>query len=66
MAKVDGKIDFTLNLNKCLPYSGYFSRGVYFADFAQRAQFANFEISKIIILIIENGCGQLECSLLPL
>ena len=30
-----------------VPYSGYFSRGVYFADFAQRAQFTNFEISKL-------------------
>ena len=29
-----------------IPYSGYFSRGVYFTDFAERAQFANFEISK--------------------
>ena len=29
-----------------LLYSGYFSRGVYFADFAERAQFANFETSK--------------------
>ena len=43
---------------QALPYSGYFSRGVYFVDFAQRAQSANFEI-------IESGCGQLECSLLP-
>ena len=30
-----------------VPYSGYFSRGVYFVDFAERAQFA-----------IESGCGQ--------
>ena len=27
-------------------YSRYFLRGVYFADFAERAQFANFETSK--------------------
>jgi hypothetical protein len=26
-----------------LLYSGLFSRGVYFVDFAERAQFANFE-----------------------
>ena len=29
-----------------IPYSGYFLRGLYFADFAERAQFANFETSK--------------------
>ena len=43
---------------RVIPYSGYFSRGVYFADFVQRAQFINFRI--------ESGCGQLECSVLPL
>jgi hypothetical protein len=31
-----------------LPYSGLFSRGVYFTDFVEiRAQFANFEIMNI-------------------
>ena len=29
-----------------VPYSMYFSRATYFADFTERAQFANFEISK--------------------
>ena len=47
------------SLSHTVPYSRYFSRGVYFADFAERAQFANFETSKF------SGCGQLECSLLP-
>ena len=28
-------------------YSGYFSRGAYFANLAQRAHFTNFEISKL-------------------
>ena len=37
-----------------IPYSGYFSRGVYFADFAQRAQFANFEISKSLKVDVVN------------
>jgi hypothetical protein len=33
-------------------YSGLFSRGIYFADFVERAQFVNFEIANI-----ESGCG---------
>ena len=35
-----------------LPYSGYFSRGVYFVDFAERAQFVNFEISKFKVGVV--------------
>ena len=39
--------DFSLfQVGMPIPYSGYFSRGVYFANFAERAQFANFETSK--------------------
>ena len=45
-----------MSLTKEVPYSGYFSRGIYFVDYGQRAQFANFEI--LIKLIIESGCGQ--------
>ena len=35
-------------------HSGYFSRGVYFADYTQRAQFANFEISKLNLVGVVN------------
>jgi hypothetical protein len=35
-----------------LLYNGLFSRGVQYADFAERAQFANFETT-----ILESGCG---------
>jgi hypothetical protein len=41
---------WALNL---LPYSGLFSRGVYFTDFAERAQFATFKPR----ILIESGCG---------
>jgi hypothetical protein len=30
-----------------IPYSGLFSRGVYFMDFVERAQFANIETANI-------------------
>jgi hypothetical protein len=30
-------------VHEMMPYSGFFSRGVNFADFAERAQFVNFE-----------------------
>ena len=40
-------VDVPCGWDSVLPYSGYFSRDVYFTDFVQRAQFVNFEISKI-------------------
>ena len=47
-----------------LPYSGYFSRGVYFADFAERAQFANFETSKLKVGVVNLSSCTLAVSAL--
>ena len=49
-------VAFRDSLSK-LPYSGYFSRGVII--------FRSSLTLKPQNLIIESGCGQLECSLLP-